>query len=70
LKNAIVLAFFSCGCNQSQIFPRSGHKCNIHFANKKRVFGIIFLGVAVFNLDNLPEVKRFRFRLKHLISFI
>ncbi len=26
LKNAIVLAFFSCGCNQSQIFPRSGAK--------------------------------------------
>jgi len=29
LKNAIVLAFFSCGCNQSQIFPRSGGKNTI-----------------------------------------
>jgi len=29
---------FSCGCNQSQIFPRSGHKCNILILNKKEVF--------------------------------
>jgi hypothetical protein len=37
LKNAIVLAFFSCGCNQSQIFPRSGVKSTNLRRNKKRV---------------------------------
>ncbi|MBN2636445.1 MAG: hypothetical protein JXR61_09250, partial [Prolixibacteraceae bacterium] len=44
LKNAIVLAFFSCGCNQSQIFPRSGNKFTILILNKKRVNGIILVG--------------------------
>ncbi len=38
MQNAIVLAFFLCGCNQSQIFPRSGDKCNTSILNKKRVF--------------------------------
>jgi len=47
LKNAIVLAFFSCGCNQSQIFPRSGSKNTILILNKKRVFGIIYLVLRI-----------------------
>jgi len=33
----IVLAFFSCGCNQSQIFPRSGGKNNICILKMKEV---------------------------------
>jgi hypothetical protein len=41
-KKAIALAFFSCGCNQSQIFPRSGCKVNILYDIIKRVFGIYF----------------------------
>jgi len=47
LKNAIVLAFFSCGCNQSQIFPRSDGKNTILRGNKKRVFGIIFMNTLI-----------------------
>jgi hypothetical protein len=39
-KKAIALAFFFCGCNQSQIFPRSTCKVNILYDTKKRVFGI------------------------------
>jgi hypothetical protein len=41
-KKAIALAFFFCGCNQSQIFPRSGCKGNILYDIGKRVFGIYF----------------------------
>lgn len=40
LKNAIVLAFFSCGCNQSQIFPRSGGKYTTPVLKYKRVVWI------------------------------
>lgn len=46
-KKAIALAFFSCGCNQSQIFPRSGCKGNILCEIKKRVFGIYLKGDGV-----------------------
>jgi len=44
LKNAIVLAFFSCGCNQSQIFPRSGAKIQFFAGIKKEFFELFFVG--------------------------
>jgi len=28
-------SIFFCGCNQSQIFPRSGNKCSTLLSNKK-----------------------------------
>jgi hypothetical protein len=40
-KKAIALAFFFCGCNQSQIFPRSTCKGNILFEREKRVLWIL-----------------------------
>ena len=39
-KSTIALAFFSCGCNQSQIFPRS-HANVIFFGGFKKE-GFIF----------------------------
>ena len=48
-------SIFFCGCNQSQIFPRSEDKCNSFILNLKRVYKVLTIVILNMVLGKLMK---------------